>query len=185
MPDLGGIDLSPIILLLGIFFLQQVIIRYPLSDRLLIMTGAPSPARPAWREREDGISLDLRVTPGARQAAIRGVQDIGDGREALAVTVREKARDGEANRAVIALIAGALGIAPARISLMTGSNARLKSLHLEGESAKARAIPCNPARRARAPCPQCIISRIIVMSATIIDGKAVAADLRSPPCRRG
>jgi len=97
------------------------------------MTGAPSPARPAWREREDGISLDLRVTPGARQAAIRGVQDIGDGREALAVTVREKARDGEANRAVIALIAGALGIAPARISLMTGSNARLKSLHLEGD----------------------------------------------------
>lgn len=28
MPDLGGIDLSPIILLLGIFFLQQIIIRY-------------------------------------------------------------------------------------------------------------------------------------------------------------
>jgi YggT family protein len=28
MPDLGGIDLSPIVLLLGIFFLQQVIIRY-------------------------------------------------------------------------------------------------------------------------------------------------------------
>lgn len=97
------------------------------------MKGAPSPARPAWRAREDGISLDLRVTPGARQAAIRGVQDIGDGREALAVTVRAKARDGEANRAVIALIAGALGIAPARISLITGSNARLKSLHLGGD----------------------------------------------------
>jgi len=28
MPNLGGIDLSPIILLLGIFFLQNVIIRY-------------------------------------------------------------------------------------------------------------------------------------------------------------
>ncbi|MCG6122079.1 MAG: YggT family protein [Microvirga sp.] len=28
MPDLGGVDLSPIILLLGIFFIQQVIIRY-------------------------------------------------------------------------------------------------------------------------------------------------------------
>lgn len=28
MPDLGGIDLSPIVLLLGIFFLQQIIIRY-------------------------------------------------------------------------------------------------------------------------------------------------------------
>ena len=28
MPNLGGIDLSPIILLLGIFFLQSVIARY-------------------------------------------------------------------------------------------------------------------------------------------------------------
>ncbi|EFO32718.1 yggt family protein [Roseibium sp. TrichSKD4] len=28
MPNLGGIDLSPIVLLLGIFFLQNVIIRY-------------------------------------------------------------------------------------------------------------------------------------------------------------
>jgi YggT family protein len=28
MPDLGGIDLSPIVLLLIIFFIQQVIIRY-------------------------------------------------------------------------------------------------------------------------------------------------------------
>lgn len=28
MPDLGGLDLSPIVLLLGIFFLQNVIIRY-------------------------------------------------------------------------------------------------------------------------------------------------------------
>lgn len=97
------------------------------------MTGAPSPARPAWRERDDGISLDLRVTPGARQAGIRGVQDVGDGREALAVAVRAKALGGKANKAVIALIAEALGIAPARISLMTGSSARLKSLHLEGD----------------------------------------------------
>lgn len=97
------------------------------------MTGAPSPARPAWRERDDGISLDLRVTPGARQAGIRGIQDVGEGRVALAVAVRAKAREGEANKAVIALIAGALGIAPARISLMTGARARLKSLHLEGD----------------------------------------------------
>ncbi|HMB11232.1 DUF167 family protein [Saliniramus sp.] len=97
------------------------------------MTGAPSPARPAWRAREDGISLDLRVAPGARQAAIRGVQDVGDGRDVLAVAVRAKAQHGKANKAVIALIAGALGIAPARISLMTGAGARLKSLHLESD----------------------------------------------------
>lgn len=28
LPDLGGVDLSPIVLLLGVFFIQQVIIRY-------------------------------------------------------------------------------------------------------------------------------------------------------------
>jgi YggT family protein len=28
LPNLGGIDISPIILLLGIYFLQQIIIRY-------------------------------------------------------------------------------------------------------------------------------------------------------------
>lgn len=28
LPSMGGIDLSPIVLLLGIFFLQQVIVRY-------------------------------------------------------------------------------------------------------------------------------------------------------------
>ena len=97
------------------------------------MTGAPASARPVWRERDDGISLDLRVTPGARQAGIRGVQDVGEGRVALAVAVRAKAQDGKANKAVIALIANAIGIAPARISLLTGASARLKSLHLAGD----------------------------------------------------
>ncbi|MBO6676158.1 MAG: YggT family protein [Rhizobiales bacterium] len=28
LPNLGGIDISPIVLLLGIFFLQQLIVRY-------------------------------------------------------------------------------------------------------------------------------------------------------------
>ena len=93
------------------------------------MTGAPASARPVWREREDGISLDLRVTPGARQAGIRGVKDVGEGR----VAVRAKAQDGKANKAVIALNAEAMGIAPARISLLSGAQGRRKSLHLAGD----------------------------------------------------
>ena len=97
------------------------------------MTGAPASARPVWRQRDDGISLDLRVTPGARQAGIRGVQDVGEGRVALAVAVRAKAQDGKANKAVIALIADAIGIAPTRISLLSGAQGRRKSLHLAGD----------------------------------------------------
>ncbi len=35
MPDLGGIDLSPIVLLLGIFFIRSVVIRGWIIDGLL------------------------------------------------------------------------------------------------------------------------------------------------------
>lgn len=95
------------------------------------MTGAPSPARPDWREREHGISVDLRVTPGAGQAVIRGVQDIGDGYGAPAVEARANALDGKANKAVNVPIAGAPANAPAHVDLMTGGSARGKSLHVQ------------------------------------------------------
>ena len=45
MPDLGGIDLSPVILLLGIFFIRSVVIRGWLIDGLL--AGGCPPEEPA------------------------------------------------------------------------------------------------------------------------------------------
>ena len=68
--------------------------------------------------------LALRVTPGARTEAL----EIEDG--ALLVKVRARAKDGEANAAVMALVAEALGIAASRLRLLRGATGRDKLLQL-------------------------------------------------------
>jgi uncharacterized protein YggU (UPF0235/DUF167 family) len=68
--------------------------------------------------------LALRVTPGARLERL----EIGDG--ALLVKVRAKAKDGEANAAVVALLAEALGIAASRLRLLRGATGRDKLVQL-------------------------------------------------------
>lgn len=69
--------------------------------------------------------LALRATPNARSEGIA----IADGR--LAVRVGAVAEDGRANRAVIALVARALGVAPSRITLLRGGTARDKVLQID------------------------------------------------------
>lgn len=83
------------------------------------------PDRVALRALIDGEGrLALRATPNARHAGIA----IEDGR--LTVRVSAVAADGQANRAVIALVARALDIAPSRITLLRGAAARDKVLRI-------------------------------------------------------
>jgi len=64
--------------------------------------------------------LTVRVTPGARSEAleITGVR--------LVAKVRAKPKDGEANEAVLKLLADALGVAPSRLTLLRGATSREK-----------------------------------------------------------
>lgn len=64
--------------------------------------------------------LALRVTPGARSEAL----ELGEG--VLLVKVRAKAKEGEANDAVLALLARALGIATSRLRVLRGATGRDK-----------------------------------------------------------
>jgi uncharacterized protein YggU (UPF0235/DUF167 family) len=50
----------------------------------------------------------------------------------LRVRVVRPAADGEANRALIRLVAGALGLAPSGVELVAGRTARRKRLRLDG-----------------------------------------------------
>ena len=68
--------------------------------------------------------LALRVTPGARSEGI----ELGDG--VLLIKVRAKPDEGAANKAVLELLARALGTAPSRISLLRGASARDKLVQL-------------------------------------------------------
>lgn len=68
--------------------------------------------------------LALRVTPGAREQAI-AIEG-----ERLIVKVRAKPQDGEANEAVIAMLARALETAPSRLRLLRGAQSREKLIAL-------------------------------------------------------
>lgn len=69
--------------------------------------------------------LAVKVTPGARTEAL----EIGEGR--LLAKVRAKPKDGEANDAVTALVAAALGLARGRVSVLRGGTSREKLLKVE------------------------------------------------------
>ena len=68
--------------------------------------------------------LALRVTPGARSEGI----EIAGGR--VVVKVRAKPKDGEANEAVLALLARALGVAVSRLEMLRGATGREKLVRL-------------------------------------------------------
>jgi len=86
---------------------------------------ADFPPADAIRALADGSGrLALRVTPGARVAAV----EIAEGR--LLVKVRAKPTDGEANEAVLAMLAKALGVSGSRVTLLRGATSREKLVQI-------------------------------------------------------
>lgn len=71
--------------------------------------------------------LDVRVTP---RAFIDRVGPLRDG--VLEVRVTRPPADGEANQAVIVLVAGALDVPPSRLAMVAGSRGRRKRLRIDG-----------------------------------------------------
>ena len=67
------------------------------------------------------------VTPRAHRD---GVGPFADG--VLRVRVTRPPADGEANRAVVRLVAGALAVGPSRITVAAGERARRKRLNVDG-----------------------------------------------------
>jgi len=95
----------------------------------------PRPAGKAWRASPQGLLLAVRVTPKGGRDAIEGVIELADGACALKVRVREAPSEGEANAALIALLARALGVPPRAVSLVAGASGRIKRLNIAGEGA--------------------------------------------------
>ena len=74
----------------------------------------------------------MRLTPRGGRDAIDGVAQLADGRSVLKVRVRAAASEGEANAALMKLIAKSLGVAVRDVSLVAGAGARLKQLRISG-----------------------------------------------------
>ena len=91
------------------------------------MAGKP------WSLTADGVVLTIRLTPKGGRDAIDGVDVLADGRPVLVVRVRAAPADGEANLALIRLVAKAVGVPPRDVAIVAGATARLKRLLISGD----------------------------------------------------
>lgn len=85
-----------------------------------------------WQVLADGLALTVRLTPKGGRDAIDGIEQMADGRSVLKVRVRAAPSDGEANDALVRLLAKSLGVAPRQVTLVAGATARIKRLEVAG-----------------------------------------------------
>src|SRR5271156_4049817 len=91
------------------------------------------PLMDPWRYSTQGISVALRVTPRGGRDELDGVETLANGRMVVKVRVRAIAEGGEANRAVMELLAKTLGVPKARVRLLSGATSRLKQVAVDGD----------------------------------------------------
>ncbi len=78
----------------------------------------------------DGVVLRLRVQPRASRDEVLGWREPG----VLALRVTAPPVEGEANRAVTAVLARALGVKPSAVSILHGERGRDKMVRVAGLS---------------------------------------------------
>ena len=96
--------------------------------------GADQSAVP-WSIVSDGVVLNVRLTPKGGRDAVDGVEFLSDGRPVLKVRVRAAPSEGEANAALVQVIARALGVAGRAVELAAGATSRVKRLRILGDAA--------------------------------------------------
>jgi uncharacterized protein (TIGR00251 family) len=87
----------------------------------------------AWRYAAAGLSVALRVTPRGGRDAIDGLETLANGRTVVKVRLRAVAEGGEANRALIDLLAGALKVPKRDVRILSGATSRLKQVAIDGD----------------------------------------------------
>lgn len=84
--------------------------------------------------------LPVRLQPGAAREGIDGWDVDAEGRPVLKVRVRARPVEGEANAALVALVARTLGVPRRAVDLARGGQSRLKMLEIDGlDEAEVRA----------------------------------------------
>ena len=79
-------------------------------------------------------NLAVRLTPGASVDRIDGWGVDAEGRAVLKVRVRARPIEGEANEALIRLLAKALGVPKSKVAIQRGGQSRTKMVEVCGLS---------------------------------------------------
>ena len=87
-----------------------------------------------WSVTGEGLRLTVRLTPRGGRDAIDGVEIRADGKAVLKARVRVAPSEGEANAALVALIARELDLPRSAVTLVAGATARLKTLAVAGDA---------------------------------------------------
>lgn len=105
------------------------------------MSGARTEAwtAEAWTATADGLRLAVRLTPRGGRDALDGVETLADGKTVLKIRVRAAPTEGEANAALIALLAKLTGLPKSRVALVSGASSRIKTVTLSGDGAALQA----------------------------------------------
>ena len=103
-------------------------------SRPLPRSVAPAIA-PFVEHTRRGIVVRVRVTPGARADRIEGIAADVDGRLRVRVAVRAAADRGQANAAVVALLAREWGLAKSTLAIVAGASDRRKTIAVVGDPA--------------------------------------------------
>ena len=93
-------------------------------------------------ETLDGaVVMDIEVQPGAK---VQGITGFNPWRSRVSVAVRAVAKAGQANRAVMHVLAAQLRLDPGTLSITNGHRSRLKSVRIEGLSVDQLATRLEP-----------------------------------------
>lgn len=85
---------------------------------------------PWWSTVDDGITLPVRATPGAKRSEVVGVEA---GR--LRVRIHAPAVEGKANRELVRVLATWAGVRRSAVTIVRGEHAREKTVHVRGVTA--------------------------------------------------
>lgn len=86
-----------------------------------------------WRYSVEGLSFAVRVTPRGGRDELDGIEILANGRSVVKVRVRAISEGGEANRAVMKLLARVLGVPASHVRVLSGTTSRIKQIAVDGD----------------------------------------------------
>jgi uncharacterized protein len=90
-------------------------------------------SRRPWTVNAGGIVVTMRLTPNGGRDAIELIETLSDGRSLVKARVTAAATDGEANAALVRLLARELQIPPRQVQISAGHTSRNKRVTIEGD----------------------------------------------------